>query len=806
LKGLSDLIGRSGFDGLAQQPVSSDSPCGVSVKYEQIFQDLENEIGKLESLSSDPVNWSLVVDLSSEILKDFSKDFLVAAYLSLGLLKTDGVGGLALGLSIIKDLVLTYWDDLFPPVKRVKARVNALEWLSEQAEFQLSSLEVNQSNASMVVFASEALNDLLDSFEGRIDGEGPSMLGLLKILKEAKKQASEFVSEDTVDTSSDSLSDTDGAKANAAEESVSPSLNAQEHQITVLASSNGVPDVDEPKEQSVVSGHALFLLGSSPISGSDPCGIAVKYERNFELLEAELAKQESLTSAVIDWRLVLDLSSTILRDQSKDLLVSAYLTNALLETEGYKGLALSLHIIKDMVSNFWEGLFPPLKRMRAREAALTWLSEKTGIYITNHKPSNEENLAVIECSSLLSDILDILDEKMEGSAPSMLELSRPLKEYKKAAQFELDQKKLTQHPAPSAQKNKPENSSDNQASNQKENDKSKAQSSPVYSSKPAEKPVPSKLSTPNLDASVGSDAEAKKSLRSIQEAIRNVGNYSLSSQLNDSKAFRLNRISTWIMIETPPPTKDGVTQLPPAPLPDKKKQLQSLFDAGNFLELVPQLEQSLQRAPFWLDGQFLIVKALQSLGADYSDALNMVISELKSFLIRVRGLETLKFSDGTPFASDETLLWLNTEVLVESGDANADGADAPWKEIVDEAKKLMVAGKLSEAIALFKSGISQSSGGRTNWQWRFALAKLLDQSAKTDLSIPLLRSLLDDLVSSGLVKWDLELTKSVALMLFNAASKKIEKNKSDETMLVVREEAYRQLCLSDPLTAMTVKG
>ena len=100
-----------------------------------------------------------------------------------------------------------------------------------------------------------------------------------------------------------------------------------------------------------INDHQYASLGIDPVSGDSPCGENVRYEPVFEELEAELAKQESLSSETVDWNRVADLSASILKDSSKDLLVAAYLCHALLIKEGYSGLAVGLKILGDLVEN-----------------------------------------------------------------------------------------------------------------------------------------------------------------------------------------------------------------------------------------------------------------------------------------------------------------------------------------------------------------------------------------------------------------------------------------------------------------------
>ncbi|MBC8212376.1 MAG: type VI secretion system ImpA family N-terminal domain-containing protein [Gammaproteobacteria bacterium] len=72
-----------------------------------------------------------------------------------------------------------------------------------------------------------------------------------------------------------------------------------------------------------IDDHQLSAIGSDPISEATPCGDNARYDPQFEQLAAELAKQESLTSATVDWKKVIQLSSDITKSKSKDILVGS---------------------------------------------------------------------------------------------------------------------------------------------------------------------------------------------------------------------------------------------------------------------------------------------------------------------------------------------------------------------------------------------------------------------------------------------------------------------------------------------------
>ena len=96
---------------------------------------------------------------------------------------------------------------------------------------------------------------------------------------------------------------------------------------------------------STTADHPLTDIGSKNISDDSPCGENARYEPDFEELEAELAKQESLSSETVDWGKIVNLSAQLTQNKSKDILVGAYLCYGLLLKENYAGLAVGLKIL-----------------------------------------------------------------------------------------------------------------------------------------------------------------------------------------------------------------------------------------------------------------------------------------------------------------------------------------------------------------------------------------------------------------------------------------------------------------------------
>lgn len=561
------------------------------------------------------------------------------------------------------------------------------------------------------------------------------------------------------------------------------------------------------------SQHPLCSIGSDPVSEATPCGENIRYDSEFEQLEAELAKQESLSSETVDWQVVADLSSAILKNSSKDLLVGAYLCNALMIREGYAGLAVGLKILADMANEHWDGLFPPAKRMRARQSAFTWLAEKAGILVSSSLPTQADAQSVIEAADNLKLLDGVLVEKMGDQAPMLTDLSTPLKNYRRDAEANL-QKQEAAAPAPAAA---PEATADTVTEEAPEASIPAAeapQAAPPPPPPPAAKPAARANKAAPASAepvSLESDNDSKKALKGLQPAMRDIAAFWLTQKLSDVRAYRLARQGVWMMIENTPPDNDGTTQINP-PAPERLKYFETQLGKGEPASLVPELEKTLARSPFWIDGHFLVVKALRELGAEFEPAAKTVIRELRSFLERLPDVASLSFSDGTGFADDQTRMWITSEVLLAGDEGNASAAgdsgadDEPWNAALSDARKVAAKGEAEQALSLMNEGLNSAAQMRDQVCWRCAIAELLLQIGKADAAGTLLESLCEQLVQRQMEDWEPRLMAKVYSLLYQSYQKQRKSKKDDKQLAEKSEQAFAQLCWFDPVTALSVKG
>jgi type VI secretion system ImpA/VasJ family protein len=158
-----------------RKPIPQKAPCGIDLEdeFDEDYTAFKTETDKLSSaLTEGEIDWNSVVDLSQKILANKSKDMRVAGYLCLGLLKRDGLVGLAEGLEAYQALLEEYWDGLFPPlrIRGRDARKPPLDFLDERASKLKKESITSEDRETLqnIIKTIEAINQTL---KGKLQGE-----------------------------------------------------------------------------------------------------------------------------------------------------------------------------------------------------------------------------------------------------------------------------------------------------------------------------------------------------------------------------------------------------------------------------------------------------------------------------------------------------------------------------------------------------------------------------------------------------------------------------------------------------------
>jgi type VI secretion system protein VasJ len=491
----------------------------------------------------------------------------------------------------------------------------------------------------------------------------------------------------------------------------------------------------------------LLSLGKEPIQPDQPAGSDVRYEPEYEELQAEIDKL-SMPSASggTDWEKVSDLAGAILAEKSKDLLVATYLAVSQVHLRHIEGLADGLIVIHDLIANYWDTMFPPKKRMRGRMGAVEWWVEKTETALTavKHEPVAAEKLETIQTT--LSQIDTLLNEYMPE--PPLL---RPIQRALEVV--------------PSVSEKKPE-----------------TEAAPVTDQPP--EPEMKREAAKVAPAAAEPEAlatlqDAQKVISSGMQKVRQAATFLLETDLTNAMAYRYRRIAAWSVVSALPPASDGQTQIPP-PAPQILQSLLEFREDGNWKALIMGAEQRLSQYIFWFDLNRLVAEALGNLGDGYENANDAVCQETALFIHRLPGLVGMTFSDGTPFADPETGQWLKGIALGigSVGDAAAPtpasvkGPDETGRmaKTLAEAQALAKKKKLLEAVQLLQAELKTCVSQQEALLWRLALCRMLIKSKRTDMAVPHLDLILKDIETYRLETWDPRLALDGLKLVWTAYS------------------------------------
>jgi type VI secretion system protein ImpA len=222
----------------------------------------------------------------------------------------------------------------------------------------------------------------------------------------------------------------------------------------------------------------------APIPGDNPAGEKVSPEVNDKLekmrtevnpedLDPEDPTRAEVQAQKADWPGTLQLTERTLTERSKDLLIAAKLTEALVKLHGFAGLRDGLHLLRRMVAECWDRMYPLVEEegdLEVRAGRFNWLDvadkkpyfpntvkavplvfkDGQGFSLLDQKRQPAEFEEAIqatprdECVTIaddlkqaleeLGELTKLLDGKMGQAAPGMTGLRQVLGECHTAAQ------------------------------------------------------------------------------------------------------------------------------------------------------------------------------------------------------------------------------------------------------------------------------------------------------------------------------------------------------------------------------------
>jgi len=127
---------------------------------------------------------------------------------------------------------------------------------------------------------------------------------------------------------------------------------------------------------------AALLL---PLTGDNPAGEDLRYQPLYDQIKEARRADDLLDRGdwnrelkTADWNKVITLATDALGNRSKDLMIAAWLMEALLTTEGFAGAEAGLRLIEGLLRDFWEHCYPLIDDgdLEYRSGPLEFINEK----------------------------------------------------------------------------------------------------------------------------------------------------------------------------------------------------------------------------------------------------------------------------------------------------------------------------------------------------------------------------------------------------------------------------------------------
>lgn len=336
-------------------------------------------------------------------------------------------------------------------------------------------------------------------------------------------------------------------------------------------------------------------------------------------VDSEIAKLGTISHSQVDIGKVQHAALTLLETQTKDMRLVTHLLRTLQHSGDEQTLLLAAILFKEYVTHYWDSAYPDTK-----------IKTRLALQILKRFTSHTEKLATLDETSFtqIIQIFATLSTFWDTQTPA---LSKAIDELK----HNLIQKRQ----------------------NQSEN-------LPEPPNVSTEKEKTETLTTAHFTAPVEHITIDDSSERAWKKSLQKVIDVLFENFPDRPIAYRLRRNVLW-------GTLDGVlivdnNGVTPLVVPISQDKLSDYVSAlpNATLAVLKQVEESVTKSPYWFEGHYLAASMATTLG--FNDVASAIKEELTQLLTRLPMLKTYRFSDNTPFLSENVHQWLENTVASTS--------------------------------------------------------------------------------------------------------------------------------------------
>lgn len=592
----------------------------------------------------------------------------------------------------------------------------------------------------------------------------------------------------------------------------------------------------------------------APIPGDNPSGIDLRYDNKLlihdKIKEARRQDDDLAQGAweserkTANFPFVVKLAQDSIATVSKDLQLAAWLTEALIRTDGFGGLRQGLELCYRLLNDFWETVYPVIedgdRELRARPLAwvgsmldiplqsvpLTRSGYSTLIYrdsrvvgFEDQAKTDKERAArnklieggkiapetfdkdfaetpktfYVQAEKDLDASMEILerlekhcDEAFEDDAPSFVKLKKSITDVRQTV-HSLLQKKREKEPDPVEEEPVAENAPAAESASEEGEAVAASGGVAIYSA--------------------AEPADRRQAIASIAAAAA----FLRKREPFSPAPYLMLRGLRWGELRAG--FRAGDTTVLEAPPTDVRQQMKRLALNKKWKELLDAAEQamSLPCSRAWLDLQRLSVAACVALGAEYQPIATAIQSELRALLNDIPELLDATLLDDTPAANAETKQWLNQLSAPQPLTPTADEASAsePSQPVTETptwlaqaadayvlASEALAAGQEEKAFSIMRAEIGRQRSGRGRFRRTMQLVELAVTAGKDAIAQPLLEDIAATIENHKLDAWEDPRAVAADLLRLMRHSKKIQGNAGE------KQKLFERICRLDPVQAL----
>lgn len=517
-----------------------------------------------------------------------------------------------------------------------------------------------------------------------------------------------------------------------------------------------------------------------PISEATPGGTDGRETPAFEQMTQEMDKLTSLSSdSIPNWIKIEQLSGQFLQAQGKDYLVAAWLAESWVQRNAMPGLAAGLSLLAGMADRFWDSGFPTVTRLRGRRNAVLWWVERAATWLE----SQHDVTLAADLSAQLSAAAKALDQTLSEKDPDAPSLANLIGLIHRLPVEEPPKVEQTTPAAPTPTEPSADSPPDN---------------APVVAPLSQSAPTPAVSTTRNplalsaleKPSQISNFDELGTALRPAQDYLAMLGPALYAFDNSNPLVIHFSRFAARSGVFKLPHATEGKTLIgcPPSAIRDA---FEKITNSKNPQGIVDFCESRIRTFPFWFDLDYQSFRGFNMMGVAGNLMAHTIVETLLNFIGRLPNVEQLTFSDGTPFASIDTLAWIKRCRQERSGGAPTD----PFDAVKSTAMMTLGEGKLDQALAELQTFIDNTRSRRDQFRARIELANILLTERPTVDWRALVQPLVEDCEQLQLDQWEPSLAAQAWALTFRAA-RQVATNKSAEITEAQRADARLEAAMA----------